>query len=328
MRKILLTGGAGYIGSHVCVELIRAGWAPVIIDNLCNSNSMVVHSIERITGYRPELIVADVRDELALELAFFDSEIEAVIHLAGLKAVDESVANPLLYYENNVLGTVSLLRAMERAQVSKLVFSSSATVYNARQLMPVHEGSELKPSNPYGRTKLIIEDMLRDLGNGFQTVLLRYFNPIGADESGLIGEQPLSEPKNLAPSITRAAAGLKRLCVYGDDWPTDDGFAVRDFIHVTDLALGHIAALDCLDDLDTCEAFNLGTGEGVSVLELIEEFEEVVGRKIPYDVITRRPGDIPICFADVTKARETLGWAAERDLHTACADAWRWQQAR
>ena len=333
MTNVLLTGAAGFIGSHTCVEGISAGWTPIIIDNLCNSSAAVLARIERITGRMPEFIEADIRDRAALDVIFGKHAIDAVVHFAGLKAVGESMANPLRYYENNVVGTTVLLDAMNRHGVKRIVFSSSATVYGIAKQMPLTEDSPVGPVNPYGHTKLMVEQVLRDVAAAdpeWRIILLRYFNPVGAHESGLIGEDPAGIPNNLMPFVAQVAAGRRpRLRIFGNDYPTLDGTGVRDYIHVVDLALGHVAAVSALWDNNAPREMiiNLGTGRGHSVLELVKRFETVSGRAIPYDIVERRPGDVAVCYADVTRARALLGWEARRGLDEMCSDAWRWQSA-
>lgn len=333
MRCVLLTGGTGFIGSHTCIELMAAGWAPVIVDNLANSSAAVLDRIEAIAGRRPEFLKADIRDRGALDAAFRGRRIDAVVHFAGLKAVGESVANPLRYYENNVAGTLVLIEAMLRYEVKRIVFSSSATVYGTTEKMPLAEDALLGPINPYGRTKLMVEQILRDVAAanaGWRAFLLRYFNPVGAHASGLIGEDPIGTPNNLMPFVAQVAVGRRpRLSVYGGDYPTIDGTGVRDYIHVVDLAAGHVAALAklCEDGPGHVDAVNLGTGRPHSVLQVVRSFEEASGRAIPYDIVNRRPGDVATCYADPTLAGRLLGWKAERGLDTMCADAWRWQSA-
>jgi UDP-glucose 4-epimerase len=333
MPTVLLTGATGYIGSHTCVEVMAAGWTPVIVDNLCNSSPRVLGRIEQITGRRPVFVEADVRDREALDRIFGEHAIDAVVHFAGLKAVGESVAEPLRYYENNVLGTIVLLEAMSRHGVKRLVFSSSATVYGMAEKMPLLEDSPLGAVNPYGRTKLMAEQILRDVaaaGSEWRVMLLRYFNPVGAHESGLIGEDPADIPNNLMPFVAQVAVGRRpRLNIYGNDYPTVDGTGVRDYIHVVDLALGHVAALAKLMDASAPREtiVNLGTGRGHSVLEVVKSFEAASGRAIPYEIVARRPGDVATCYADPTRARTLLGWEARRGLEAMCADAWRWQSA-
>ena len=326
---ILLTGGAGYIGSHTCVELLRAGEDVVVLDNLVNSSPEALRRIERITGKTVESIVGDVRDSSQLRRVFAQYPIEAVVHFAGLKAVGESSQKPLLYYQNNVVGTVNLLDAMREAGVRTLVFSSSATVYGDPQRLPLTEDHPLAPTNPYGRTKLMIEDILRDLAHSesdWRIALLRYFNPVGAHESGLIGEDPRGQPNNLMPYVARVAVGVyPSLKIFGDDYATPDGTGVRDYIHVVDLATGHLAALAKLRSEGGLVTANLGTGKGCSVLEIVAAFAAVSGREIPYEVVDRRPGDVAICYADVSLAGKLLGWRASRDLRQMCVDNWRWQ---
>ena len=333
MPAVLLTGAAGFIGSHTCVELMAAGWTPVIVDNLCNSSAAVLARIEKITGRMPEFVKADIRDRAALDRIFGQHEIEAVVHFAGLKAVGESMAEPLRYYENNVVGTTVLLDAMNRHRVKRIVFSSSATVYGIAEQMPLTEDSPVGAVNPYGHTKLMVEQVLRHVAaadHEWRIILLRYFNPVGAHESGLIGEDPAGIPNNLMPFVAQVAAGRRpRLRIFGNDYPTVDGTGVRDYIHVVDLALGHVAALTGLSDNNAPREMiiNLGTGRGHSVLEVVRRFEAVSGRPIPYDIVDRRPGDVATCYADATRARSLLGWEATRGLDEMCADAWRWQSA-
>jgi len=333
MPSVLLTGGTGFIGSHTCVELMAAGWTPVLLDNLCNSSAAVLDRIEAITGRKPSFIEADLRDRAAVERAFSDFPVEAVIHFAGLKSVSESVADPIRYYDNNVSGTLVLVNAMRRNGVKKIVFSSSATVYGTAETMPLKEDAPTGPINPYGRSKLFVEQILSDLvasDPAQRALLLRYFNPVGAHASGLIGEDPWGVPNNLMPFVAQVAVGRhERLSVFGDDYPTHDGTGVRDYIHVVDLAQGHVAALSKLADsqLPRDMVVNLGTGCGHSVLEVVKSFEAATGRAIPYEIVARRPGDVAVCFADVTRAREWLDWTAQRGLDAMCADAWRWQAA-
>lgn len=327
---ILVTGGAGYIGSHTCVELLNAGYEVVIVDNLANSKLESLTRIKEITGKEAKFYKVDLLNREDLEEVFADNQIEAVIHFAGLKAVGESVSIPLHYYHNNITGTLILCEVMNKFGVKKLVFSSSATVYGMPERVPISEDFPLSATNPYGRTKLMIEDILRDLyvsDNSWSIALLRYFNPIGAHESGRIGEDPNGIPNNLMPYITQVAVGkLKELRVFGSDYPTVDGTGVRDYIHVVDLALGHLKALDKIITNSGVEAYNLGTGTGYSVLEIVSAFEKASGKKIPYQITDRRPGDIAACFADPVKAKQELGWAAERDIEDMCRDSWRWQE--
>jgi len=333
MATVLLTGATGYVGSHTCVEVIAAGWTPVIIDNLCNSSAVVIDRIECITGRRPQFVNADVRDRAALDRIFERHAIDAVIHFAGLKAVGESAAEPLRYYENNVAGTLVLVDAMRRHGVKRIAFSSSATVYGVGAKMPLNEEAQLGPNNPYGRTKLMVEQILLDVVAAdpeWRIMLLRYFNPVGAHESGLIGEHPAGIPNNLMPFIAQVAVGRQpRLMIYGNDYPTADGTGVRDYIHVVDLALGHVAALAKLMDHSTLREtiVNLGTGNGHSVLEVVKAFEAASGRAVPYEIVARRPGDVATCYADATRARRVLGWESRRRLDAMCADSWRWQSA-
>ena len=327
--NILVTGGAGYIGSHTCVELLAACFGVTVFDNFCNSVPEALARVTRIAGRAPTLVTGDVRDRGALVAALRDSGAEAVIHFAGLKAVGESVARPLGYYDNNVIGTVRLLEAMGEAGVRTLVFSSSATVYGDPQRLPLTEDHPLSATNPYGRSKLMIEDILRDLRRAdaaWRFGILRYFNPVGAHPSGLIGEDPRGLPNNLMPFIAQVAVGRREyLNIWGNDYPTADGTGVRDYIHVVDLARGHLRALDYLRDHSNCITVNLGTGSGYSVMEMIRAFERCSGRRIPYRIAPRRPGDIAACYADPGHARELLGWQAEQGLDAMCADAWRWQ---
>ncbi|WPZ18244.1 UDP-glucose 4-epimerase GalE [Geobacillus subterraneus] len=326
---ILVTGGAGYIGSHTCVELLNAGYDIVVVDSFCNSKPEALKRVSEITGKEFPIYNVDLLQKEELETVFSEHEIEAVIHFAGLKAVGESVAIPLRYYHNNITGTLMLCEVMQAYGVKKMVFSSSATVYGIPERVPISEDFPLKATNPYGRTKLMIEEILRDLyasDNSWSIALLRYFNPIGAHPSGRIGEDPNGIPNNLMPYITQVAVGkLKELRVFGNDYPTVDGTGVRDYIHVVDLAIGHVKALEKVMNTTGVEAYNLGTGRGYSVLELISAFEKVTGIKIPYKIVGRRPGDVAICYADPTKAKEELGWVATRGIEEMCRDAWRWQ---
>ena len=327
---ILVTGGSGYIGSHTCVALAAAGRDILIVDNLCNSKPEVIDRLERLCGKRPAFIRGDLRDAALLDKLFAGNSIEAVIHFAGLKAVGESVAQPLAYYDNNVRGTLELLAAMGRAKVKTLVFSSSATVYGDPASVPIREDFPRSATNPYGRSKLMIEDILADLHRAepdWRIALLRYFNPVGAHASGLIGEDPQGVPNNLLPYVAQVAAGKREyLSVWGNDYPTPDGTGVRDYIHVCDLAEGHIAALDYLAREGGLLTVNLGTGRGHSVLEMVAAFERASGRPVPYRIAPRRPGDIAQCWADPALAQKLLGWSAKRDLDAMCADAWRWQR--
>ena len=327
---ILVTGGTGYIGSHACVALMQAGRDVLLLDNLCNSQAGVVDRLAAICGRRPAFVAADVRDAAALERIFATHPIAAVMHFAGLKAVGESVAQPLEYYDNNVNGTLQLLAAMRHAKVGTLVFSSSATVYGDPASVPIREDAPRSATNPYGRSKLMIEDILADLHHAepdWRIARLRYFNPVGAHESGRIGEAPSGVPNNLMPYVAQVAAGLRpSLNIWGNDWPTPDGTGVRDYIHVMDLAEGHVAALDHLERRGGLLTVNLGTGRGCSVLEMVGAFERASGRQVPYNMAPRRAGDIAQCWADPALARQLLGWQAKRDVEQMCADAWRWQQ--
>ncbi len=327
---VLLTGGAGYIGSHTAVELLNAGHDVVIADNYANSNPIVAQRITQITGKSVKCYKVDIADPAALERVFQENAIDSVIHFAGLKAVGESVRLPLDYYRNNLDSTLALLAAMEAHGVRQLIFSSSATVYGKHAALPYREDAETGPcTNPYGWTKLFIEQILRDYAAAhpdFSVVLLRYFNPVGAHESGLMGEDPRDIPNNLMPYIARVAVGtLPYLNVFGNDYPTPDGTGVRDYIHVTDLATGHMAALGYAASHTGVEVFNLGTGTGYSVLDMVHAFSRACGKDIPYRIAPRRSGDIAACYADVTKAREVLGWSARLDIDDMCRSAWNWQ---
>ncbi|HEY9035500.1 MAG TPA: UDP-glucose 4-epimerase GalE [Pseudomonadales bacterium] len=330
--RILVTGGAGYIGSHTVLELLRAGDSVVVVDNLSNSSARSLQRVAALTGVAADFVQADITDADTLHGIFKQyPDIEAVLHFAGLKSVGESAAEPLRYYRNNVLGTMVLCEVMRAHGVSRLIFSSSATVYGETRTVPVPETESLKPTNPYGHTKRVIEELLTDCQRAdpaWQIGLLRYFNPVGADASGQIGEDPRGTPNNLMPYITQVAVGrLKALQVFGGDYPTADGTGVRDYIHVTDLAKGHLAALRALNEASAVRAWNLGTGRGYSVLELIAAFERVTGRAVPYRIVGRRAGDVAVSYADVTRAHNELGWSAALDLDRMVADAWRWQQA-
>jgi UDP-glucose 4-epimerase len=330
MPNILVTGGAGYIGSHTCVELLGAGFDLVVIDNLSNSKRAVLGRVEKIAGRAPVFLEVDIRDRGGLRDVFRAHGIDAVIHFAGLKAVGESVAQPLRYYDNNVSGGIALFEVMAESNVKTLVFSSSATVYGDPSSVPIREDFPLSATNPYGRSKLAQEAILRDLARSdenWRIALLRYFNPVGAHESGMIGEDPNGIPNNLMPYITQVAIGrLPRLSVFGGDYPTPDGTGVRDYIHVVDLARGHLAALKALDGKPGLITANLGAGRGVSVLEMIRAFEQASGRPIPYRIVERRPGDVAQCYADASLAESLLGWRAELDLAAMCRDSWRWQE--
>jgi len=329
MSIILVTGGAGYIGSHTAVELLNAGHQVVIVDNLCNSSAKVLDRVEALAGKKCSFIQADVRDSAALDRIFAEHRIDGVIHFAGLKAVGESVAQPLRYFDNNVGSTLALLQAMARANVRRIVFSSSATVYGDPEQVPITESSRLQVTNPYGRTKLICEEILRDLQQTdprWHVAILRYFNPVGAHISGTIGENPSGTPNNLMPFITQVAVGQREfLSIFGKDYPTPDGTGVRDYIHVVDLAQGHLAALKYLHDRQASITVNLGTGRGVSVQELADTFARVTGVPVPYRFVDRRPGDVAACYADTRLAQEALGWQAQLGVERMCQDAWRWQ---
>ncbi len=328
--SILVTGGAGYIGSHSVVKLLEARHRVIVLDNLSNSNPEVLKRIERITGYGLKFVEGDILDKDKLESVFSDNEIEAVVHFAGLKAVGESVEMPLEYYHNNVAGTINLCQAMERYGVKNMVFSSSATVYGTGNPSPLKEDMPLSTTNPYGSTKLMIEQILRDIyasDNNWKIAILRYFNPIGAHGSGMIGENPKGIPNNLMPYITQVAVGKReKLMVFGDDYETPDGTGVRDYIHVEDLAIGHVKALKRLENSEGIHTYNLGTGKGYSVLDLVSAFENASGIKIRYEIADRRSGDIAECFADPAKALEELSWKAEKTLEDMCRDSWRWQK--
>lgn len=329
--RVLVTGGAGFIGSHTVVELLQAGHAVVIVDDLSNAKPSVLGRIERITGVRPPLHEVDIRDEDALDRVCAGAGFEAVLHFAGLKAVGESVEKPLDYWRTNVGGSSTLFRVLDHHGVRTVVFSSSATVYGEPESVPVTEETPVRPpTNPYGWTKLVIEQILMDLHRAdprWNVALLRYFNPVGAHPSGLIGEDPNDLPNNLMPYIARVAAEqLPELAVFGDDYPTRDGTGVRDYVHVVDLALGHLAALDRLRAHPGLHVWNLGTGSGTTVLEMVHAFERATGVKVPHRVVGRRPGDIAEIWADVTRAGRELGWRSERRIEEMCADAWRWQQ--
>jgi UDP-glucose 4-epimerase len=331
MPRILVTGGAGYIGTHTMVELLAAGHDVVCLDNFSNSSPEAVKRVQEIAGREVRLFTGDIRDRSLLESLFHSVEIEAVIHFAALKAVGESVAKPLAYYENNVTGTLTLLEAMRVASVMKLVFSSSATVYGAADALPITEDAPLRPFNPYGQTKAMVEQILRDwcvAEQGASAVALRYFNPVGAHPSGRIGEDPAGTPSNLFPFITQVAVGRRaELAVFGNDWPTEDGTGVRDYLHVVDLARGHVRALDWLAAHGGFVAINLGTGRGTSVLQMVQAFERATGVRVPYRVVARRPGDIAACWADPALAQRLLGWQATHTLEQMCASGWRWQQS-
>ena len=328
-HKILVTGGAGFIGTHTVIELVNAGHEVVIVDNLVNSSKKSVEVVERIVGQKIPFYQVDIRDKKALLEIFKDEQPIGVIHFAALKAVGESTQIPLTYYENNITGTLTLLRVMEEVNCKNIIFSSSATVYGDPHTVPILEDFPLSVTNPYGRTKLMIEEMLTDIykaDSSWNVVLLRYFNPIGAHESGDLGENPNGIPNNLLPYVTQVAVGkLKEVQVFGNDYPTVDGTGVRDYIHVVDLAKGHVAALQKIEGTAGLNIYNLGTGKGYSVLEIIQNMEKAVGKPIPYKIVDRRPGDIATCYADSTKAKEELGWEAQFDITRMCQDAWHWQ---
>lgn len=328
---ILVTGGAGYIGSHTCIELARAGREFVVLDNFSNSTHAVLDRMAQIIGRPVRWHEGDIRDAAALDKIFAELPVSAVLHFAGLKAVTESISRPIDYFECNVHGSIALMGAMQRAGCKTLVFSSSATVYGPDQPMPVAEGAPCAVSNPYGRTKLVVEELLHELGrtdSQWRIATLRYFNPTGAHPSGLIGESPLGTPSNLMPLVCQVAAGARPVVqIFGDDYPSLDGTGVRDFVHVMDLAEGHIAALDFLTKNSARIVVNLGTGRGTSVLEVIKAFERISGRRVPYEIVPRRTADIGISFADASLAQELLGWVAKRDIDDMCRDAWRWQAA-
>lgn len=327
---ILVTGGAGYIGSHTTLALLQSGFDVLVIDNLCNSSAESLRRVGQIAGRAPVFVEGDIRDPVLLQRLFAEHSIKAVLHFAGLKAVGESVAQPLRYYDNNMHGSQVLLQAMADAGVFNFVFSSSATVYGEPAQMPISEACPVgQPTNPYGRSKLMVEDMLRDLAVSdprWRIAILRYFNPVGAHESGLIGEDPNGIPNNLLPYIAQVAVGkLPELAVFGNDYPTPDGTGVRDYIHVVDLAEGHLRALEALHTCTGTHVWNLGTGHGYSVLAMIRAFEAASGQRVPYRVVPRRPGDIATCYADPSKAARELGWKARRGLPEMMRDAWRWQ---
>lgn len=326
---ILVTGGAGYIGSHACVELLTAGYDVAVIDNLSNSKEESIKRIQEITGKTLKFYKADLLDRETLDNIFGEQNFDAVMHFAGLKAVGESVSIPLKYYYNNITGTLILCEVMKKHGVKSLVFSSSATVYGDPHKVPISENFPLSATNPYGRTKLMIEEILRDMHeaeNDWNIAILRYFNPVGAHASGKIGEDPNGIPNNLVPYITQVAIGkLKQLSIYGDDYATSDGTGVRDYIHVVDLVLGHLKALEKLKTNPGIVTYNLGTGRGFSVLEMVKAFSKASGREIPYKTVGRRPGDIAECYADPSKAADELGWSAKKSIGQMCEDSWRWQ---
>jgi UDP-glucose 4-epimerase len=329
MKTILITGGTGFIGSHTTLELLKEGYHVVVMDNLSNSKTTSLERVEKITGKKADFHKIDLLDRSGLDSLFEKYDFDGVIHFAGLKAVGESVEKPLLYYKNNISGTVTLCEAMSKADVKNLVFSSSATVYGDPETNPIPETSPVTAVNPYGQTKLTIEYILKDLNQSDESwniALLRYFNPVGAHESGLIGEDPNGIPNNLMPFVTQVAVGkLEKLRIFGNDYPTHDGTGVRDYIHVVDLAIGHLKALEKLDTNPGVVTYNLGTGKGSSVLDVVKAFEKASGISIPYEIAPRRPGDAAICYADPTLALHEMNWESERDLETMCRDAWNWQ---
>jgi len=328
-KRILVTGGAGYIGSHTCLVLLEAGYDVVVVDNLANSKKESLERVQRIAGKTLVFHEADLLDKSSLNRVFEGASIDSVIHFAGLKAVGESVATPLRYYHNNVTGTLHLCEVMREHGVREMVFSSSATVYGDPRTVPIREDFPLAPTNPYGRSKLMIEEILRDIcasGEEWNIALLRYFNPVGAHPGGMIGEDPIGIPNNLFPYITQVAVGRREaLSVFGGDYPTPDGTGVRDYIHVMDLADGHLKALERLEAGPGIFTYNLGTGVGYSVLDIVRAFKDASGHSIPYTIVKRRPGDIAQCYADASKARDEMDWSAKRNLNDMCIDAWRWQ---
>ena len=326
---VLVTGGAGFIGSHTCVELLQGGFEVVVADNLCNASEESLRRVEKITGKKLTFYPIDVRDCAALDGVFSAHKIDWVIHFAGLKAVGESVEKPLAYYDNNLISTLVLLEVMRAHHVKRIVFSSSATVYGEPERLPLDEGCRLSTTNPYGTTKLMQERILQDVyasDHEWNVALLRYFNPVGAHESGLIGEDPKGIPNNLMPYVAQVASGkLRRIGVFGNDYPTPDGTGVRDYIHVVDLARGHVAAIRALREPGV-HIYNLGTGKGYSVLDMIHAFEKACGKTLPYEILPRRAGDVPACYASSEKAERELGWKAEYDLEKMCRDQWNWQK--
>lgn len=331
-ETILITGGAGYIGSHACVALLAAGFDVVVLDNFCNSHPEALVRVQKIAGKSVALYRGDLRDRTILDRTFREHKVSAVMHFAGLKAVGESCGNPLMYYDNNVVGTIHLLQAMQAHAVQRLIFSSSATVYRPTDVMPLDETAALGASNPYGQTKQMIEHVLMDLSasTNWQVALLRYFNPVGAHESGLIGEDPAGIPNNLLPYVAQVAAGVRdELPVFGNDYSTPDGTGVRDYIHVQDLVAGHLAALRMLLSKNEkqffCRPYNLGTGKGYSVLEMVHAFERISGKSVRYRIMPRRDGDVAACWADAQRAQQELGWVAEKNLDAMLTDSWRWQ---
>ena len=327
-KNILVTGGAGYIGTHTEVELLNRGYNVIAFDNMVNSCEESIKRVEKITGKKIRFYNADMRDAAAMEKIFSENKIDSVIHFAGLKAVGESARKPLEYYDNNIYGTLVLLETMQKFGVKKIVFSSSATVYGTPERLPLDEDCALSTTNPYGSTKLMLENIMKDLytaDNSWDIILLRYFNPVGAHESGLIGEDPKGIPNNLTPYIAQVASGkLKEINVFGNDYDTPDGTGVRDYIHVVDLALGHVKAIEKINEAGV-HIYNLGTGNGYSVLDVIKAFEKACGKKLPYKICPRRPGDIAACYAKVDKAKRELDWVAERGIDEMCASLWKWQ---
>ncbi len=327
-KNILVTGGAGYIGTHTEVELLNRGYNVIAFDNMVNSCEESIRRVEQITGKKIKFYNADMRDAAAMQKIFSENKIDSVIHFAGLKAVGESVKKPLEYYDNNIGGTLVLLETMQKFGVKKIVFSSSATVYGTPERLPLDENCALSTTNPYGSTKLMLENIMKDLytaDNSWDVILLRYFNPVGAHESGLIGEDPKGIPNNLTPYIAQVASGkLKEINVFGNDYDTPDGTGVRDYIHVVDLALGHVKAIEKINEAGV-HIYNLGTGKGYSVLEVIKAFEKACGKKLPYKICPRRPGDIAACYASVDKAKRELDWVATRGIDEMCASLWKWQ---
>ncbi|MFK4415790.1 UDP-glucose 4-epimerase [Bacillus sp. RC251] len=326
---ILITGGAGYIGSHTCIELLNNNYKIIVVDNLSNSSIESLNRVKEITGKQFKFYNESVLNREKMNEIFLENNIEAVIHFAGFKAVGESTTIPLTYYYNNIISTIILCDVMQKHNVKKFIFSSSATVYGIPKTSPITEEFPLSVTNPYGQTKLMIEQIMRDVAKSdgeWSIALLRYFNPFGAHQSGRIGEDPNGIPNNLMPYVTQVAVGkLKELNIFGNDYPTKDGTGVRDYIHVVDLAKGHVKALEKVLETTGIDAYNLGTGKGYSVLEMVNAFEKVSGKKIPYKIIGRRPGDVAICFADVSKAKRELGWEAEYGVEEMCLDSWRWQ---
>lgn len=331
MKNILVTGGAGYIGSHTCIELINAGFQPIVFDNLSNSSTVALDRVTQITGKKIPFIEGDIRDKKALDQVFENHHIYGVIHFAGLKAVGESVEKPFLYYDNNIAGSICLFDAMNRHNVKRIIFSSSATVYGDPETVPILETFPVSATNPYGRSKLYIEEILRDIyvsDKSWHIALLRYFNPVGAHPSGLIGEDPNDIPNNLMPYISGVAVGrYEKLSVFGGDYDTADGTGVRDYIHVVDLAKGHVKALEAFEnkDIENLYTVNLGTGKGYSVLEMVKAFSAASGKEVPFKIVDRRAGDIACCYADPTLAKKLLNWEAEHGIQAMCDDTWRWQ---